>query len=150
MTAGEILALAGSALGGGGIVAVVRPFLDYLKTKRGQTDEVAMELVEKLQARIERLEEAASTERQLCDAKLAVLRHELRNIEGSFDSLMLAIEVAPEKAAEVVAKIKEQRARHATPTIEETQLERGEIRQTAQVRISAERVLSGEQKPPAR
>jgi hypothetical protein len=99
----------GAALGGGGIGAGLRPVLGYWKGRRRQTDKMAMELVETLQARIERLEEAQAAERQLCDAKLSVLRHELRNVQGNFDALLLAIEVAPEKAAEVVAKVKAQR-----------------------------------------
>ena len=102
--------LCGAALGGGGIGAGVRPILDYLRNRRAQADEVAMGLVEKLQTRIERLESAQVAERQLCDAKLSVLRHELKNVQGNFDALLLAIEVAPEKAAEVVAKIKSRRA----------------------------------------
>jgi hypothetical protein len=101
--------LCGAALGGGGIGAGIRPILDYWKSRRRQTDEVAMGLVEKLQARIERLEEAQAAERQLCDAKLSVLRHELRNVKGNFDALLLAIEIAPEKAAEVVARVKARR-----------------------------------------
>jgi hypothetical protein len=101
--------LCGAALGGGGIGAGIRPILDYWKGRRRQTDEVAMGLVEKLQSRIERLEDAQAAERQLCDAKLSVLRHELRNVQSNFDALLLAIEVAPEKAAEVVAKLKAQR-----------------------------------------
>jgi hypothetical protein len=101
--------LFGAALGGGGIGAGVRPILDYWKSRRHQTDEVAMGLVEKLQARIERLEEAQEAERQLCDAKLSLLRHELKNVQGNFDALLLAIEVAPEKAAEVVARVKARR-----------------------------------------
>ena len=101
--------LCGAALGGGGIGAGMRSILDYWKGRRSQTDKVAMGLVEKLQARIDRLEEAQAAERQLCDAKLSVLRHELRNVQGNFDALLLAIEVAPEKAAEVVAKVKARR-----------------------------------------
>ena len=101
--------LCGAALGGGGIGAGLRPVLDYWKGRRRQTDEVAMGLVEKLQARIERLEEAQDAERQLCDAKLSVLRRELRNVQGNFDALLLAIEIAPEKAAEVVARVKARR-----------------------------------------
>lgn len=101
--------LFGAAMGGGGIGAGVRPILDYWKGRRRQTDEVAMGLVEKLQARIERLEEAQIAERQLCDARLTVLRHELRNVQGNFEALLLAIEVAPERAAEVVAKVKARR-----------------------------------------
>jgi hypothetical protein len=55
-------------------------------------------------------------ERKLCDAKLAAsdakvdsLQHQLRLVEGMIDSLLLAIEVAPDKAAEVVAKVKDRR-----------------------------------------
>ncbi len=102
--------LCGAALGGGGIGAGLRPVLDHLRGQRRQTDEVAMGLVEKLQARIERLEESSAAERQLCDAKLSALRHELRNVQGNFDALLLAIEVAPERAAEVIAKVKARRA----------------------------------------
>lgn len=98
-----------AALGGSGIGAGMRPILDYWRVSRAQTDDVALVLVEKLQARIQRLEEGQAAERQLCDAKLAVLRHELKNVEGNFDALLLAIEVAPEKAAEVVARIKARR-----------------------------------------
>jgi len=101
--------LCGAALGGGGLGAGVRPVLDYWKGRRRQTDEVAMGLVEKLQTRIERLETSSEAERELCDAKLALLRHELYNVQGNFDALLLAIEVAPEKAAEVVAKVKTRR-----------------------------------------
>ncbi|HWI85702.1 MAG TPA: hypothetical protein VNT42_05180 [Sphingomonas sp.] len=104
------LSVAGAALGGGGIGAGVRPILDYWKSRRQQTDAVAMGLVEKLQARIERLEESSAAERALCDARLSALRHELRNVQGNFDALLLAIEIAPEKAAEVVARIKGRRA----------------------------------------
>ena len=103
-------ALCGAAMGGGGIGAGLRPILDYMRGRRRQTDEVAMGLVEKLQARIERLEESSAAERQLCDAKLSVVRHELKNVQSNFDALLLAIEIAPEKAAEVVAKIKARRS----------------------------------------
>jgi|SRR6187402_124559 len=98
-------ALCGAAMGGGGVGAGLRPVLDYLRGRRRQTDEVAMGLVGRLQARIERLEENQVAERALCDANLSVLRHELKNVQGNFDALLLAIEVAPEKAAEVVAKV---------------------------------------------
>lgn len=141
MNAAEILALVASAFGGGGLVALVRPFLDYLKAKRGQTDEVAMKLVETLQTRIEKLEQAAAAERQLCDAKLSILQEQLKNVEGNFDSLLLAIEVAPEKAGEVVAKVKARRDRRAEETISALQDERGELRQNMQVRASADRVF---------
>jgi len=130
-----------AAAGGGGATTLVRPLLDHFRNKRRQTDEVAMELVAKLQTRIERLEEAQEHERELCDAKLASLRHELRNVEGNFDALLLAIEVAPEKAAEVVAKIKARR------TVSEAHIQRrGEARQTVQIEESAKNVRADKAK----
>lgn len=98
-----------TGIGGGGLGAGIRPLLDFYRTKRQQSDEVAINLVEKLQARVEGLERDAEQERQSCDAKLSVLRHELRNVQNNFDALLLAIEVAPEKASEVVAKINARR-----------------------------------------
>lgn len=111
MSVADAISLGGAALGGGGLGAGVRPFLDYLKAKRGQTDEVAMGLVGRLQARIENLEAYSSRERELCDAKLELLRGELKVVQSDFDGLLLAIEVAPEKAAEVVAKVQQRRKR---------------------------------------
>jgi hypothetical protein len=94
---------------------------------REQKDEVALDLVEQLtkrvgevetraEERVRAVEDAAAMERKLCDAKLAAsdakvdsLQHQLRLVEGMIDSLLLAIEVAPDKAAEVVAKVKDRR-----------------------------------------
>ena len=70
-----------------------------------------MGLVDKLQGRIDHLEKSVDRERELCDTKLEVLRLELKHVQNNFESLLLAIEVAPEKAAEVVAKIKARRAK---------------------------------------
>lgn len=44
--------------------------------------------------RIEKLETAASHEREVCDAKLSSLRHELRNVAANFDGVLLAIKYA--------------------------------------------------------
>lgn len=57
---------------------------------------------------------------------------------SDFDALLLAIEIAPEKAAEVVAKIKARRV-----SVEQTE-RRGEARQTVQIVKSAAHIL-GEQ-----
>lgn len=103
------LSFGGAAIGGGGIGAGLRPLLEYRKNRRRQTDEVAMALVERLQTRVERLEESSAAERVWYEARLTTLRHELKNVQGNFDALLLAIEIAPEKAAEVVAKIKARR-----------------------------------------
>lgn len=121
-------------------------WLDYKTKKQGQTDQVSISLVIELRARITEVEQNAakriddvekssSQERELCDAKLSGLQHQLNTVTNSFDSLMLAIEIAPEKAAEVVAKIKARRSIDADP---------GERRQQAQKSLSEARVLRDE------
>jgi hypothetical protein len=97
-------------LGGGGLIVKL---LDHRRAARKQTDEVALALVAKLEARVQSLEAEARKERKECDDRLSALRHELRNFETAFDALILALKHAPEKAQEIVADIQAQRM--ATP-----------------------------------
>lgn len=101
------IATAGAGLGIGGLV---KTWLDHKRAVRRASDEVAMALVEQLTARVESVEASAAQERALCDANLAVLRHRVNNLSGSFDGLLLFIEMAPERAREFAARIKEKRA----------------------------------------
>lgn len=130
-----------AAVGGGGIGAGMRPLLEYWKGQRKQTDEVAMGLVAKLQARIEGLEKAQAHERDLCDAKLEVLRLEVQTYGGDLDALLLAIAVAPEKAAEIVAEVKERRSSRAAGDVASLREVRGNMRQNQQVALSELREL---------
>ena len=98
---------AGAGLGAGGLV---KTWLDHKRAARRATDEVAMTLVGRLTQRMESVEANAAQERALCDANLAVLRHRVNNLSGSFDGLLLLIEAAPERAGEFVTRIKERRA----------------------------------------
>jgi hypothetical protein len=77
---------------------------------RRDGDAMAMNLVEQLTRRVETVEASAAQERVLCDANLAVLRHRVNNLSGSFDGLLLLIEADPARAREFVAHIKERRA----------------------------------------
>jgi hypothetical protein len=113
-----------TGLGGGGLFVKL---LEHKRAKRAQTDQVALDMVTKLQARIDTVErnaaertkaveESAAAERRICDAKLEAMEHrmesavaQLRASEAMVDSLILAIELAPEKAAEAVAKVRERR-----------------------------------------
>ena len=100
-----VTASAGMGLGG-----LLKTLLDHRRACRLQTDEVAMSLVQQLTRRVETVEAGAAQERAICDANLAVLRHRVNNLSGSFGSLLLMIEMAPERAREFAARIKEQRA----------------------------------------
>lgn len=101
------VATASAGLGAGGLL---KTLLDHKRAVRRATDEIAMNLVQQLTHRIESIEASASQERALCDANLAVLRHRVNNLSGSFDGLLLLIEMAPERAREFVTQIKEKRA----------------------------------------
>lgn len=100
------LATAGAGLGAGGIV---KTWLDHKRERRRQTDKVALALVDQLTRRVETVEASAAQERVLCDARLSLLRERVCGLSGSFDQLLLTIELAPERARELAARIKEQR-----------------------------------------
>jgi hypothetical protein len=92
-----------------GLGGMLRTMLDYRSRARKQTDDMATTMVKQLSDRVKAVEQASSQERALCDAQLSVLRHRMNNLAGSFDGLLLLIEMAPEKAPEFVVRIKEQR-----------------------------------------
>jgi len=58
-----------------GLGGMLKSWLDYRRSMRKQSDEVAMNLVTQLTKRIETVEASAAQERALCDANLSVLRH---------------------------------------------------------------------------
>lgn len=106
----------------------------HKRATRKQTDDVSLAVVKDLRQvvelqseQIKALNKGAEDERRVCEARIDKLEetrradqadarrredglaHKLHNVEMNFDSLLLAIEVAPEKAAEVVTKIKGRR-----------------------------------------
>ncbi len=91
-------------------------WMEHLRAKRAQSDNVALSLVEDLRKELASVRAEQVSERDLCAARIgeanakidreAAHRHAL---ESMVDSLMLAIELAPDKAAEAVAKVKERR-----------------------------------------
>lgn len=99
-----------TAAGGLGMGGLLKTWLDYRRAARRQTDEVAMHLVQQLNARIGTVEAGAAQERAICDAQLSLLRDRVNNLSGSFASLLLTIELAPDRAREFAARIKEQGA----------------------------------------
>lgn len=108
----SIIAVLGTLITGGGLGVGFKAWLQHRRGMRKDSDDVAMSLVATLKARVEALEAESKRERELCDARIAVLRHRLNNLSSDFDALLLLIEMSPERAREFVARIKEQRARH--------------------------------------
>lgn len=98
--------------------------------KREQTDEVALSLVEELRGEMAAIRAEQAREREVCDAKLeaadnkmAVLRHELRNVEASFDGLLLALKYAPpDRAPEIIADVMAMRQGKQAPPVQKVEL----------------------------
>ena len=112
-------------IGAGGLGAALKPTYDFLLRKRVQidtnaarTDAIAMELVRTLQKRIEALEHAGEAERVACaqqiehqrelsEAKLEQLRHEVAHYRSENQMLLMVIEMAPEKSAAIIARLRQ-------------------------------------------
>lgn len=76
-----------------------------------QAHQAEVQLRNDLMRRVRRLESGIERERTIHKAEIQMDRHRLNNITGCFDALLLLIEMAPEKAAESVRRIKEMRSR---------------------------------------
>jgi hypothetical protein len=74
---------------------------------------------EALTGRIEKVEKILNRERIRHNAERALDRHRLNNITACFDATLILLEMNPERAAEVVAKIKEMRAAQMVAEAEE-------------------------------
>lgn len=77
---------------------------------RKQSSEAEANLRDDLIKRIEKLEQMLDRERLRHNAERALDRHRLNNITQCFDAMLMLIETTPEKASEIVTKIKEMRA----------------------------------------
>jgi hypothetical protein len=74
---------------------------------------------EGLLKRVERLERTLERERIRHNAERSIDRHRLNNITQCFDAMLLLIETNPEKASEIVVKIKDMRAAQMKAEAEE-------------------------------
>lgn len=66
--------------------------------------------VEKLERDLQRKDQEGEQLRRLHNAERAVDRHRINNLQQCFDAMLMMIDAAPEKAAEIVTKIREMRA----------------------------------------
>jgi len=114
-------------VGAGGLGASLKPTFDFILRRRERSDTVALELVQRLQARIDGLELAGAAERLSCaqqvehqrelyEAKLSQLRHELANYRTENQMLLMVLELAPEKSALILARMRQERVAIAGST----------------------------------
>lgn len=86
-----IATIGGSVLGGG-------LFGHWFKHKKDITDA--------LMIRVNYLEELSKQERDTCSAKIDALSIRLRTTNANLAAIMLSLEMAPEKAAEIVRRMR--------------------------------------------
>jgi hypothetical protein len=107
-------------VGAGGLGAALKPTFDFVLRRRERSDSVAMDLVQRLQARIDALELAGAAERVACaqqvehqrelyEAKLSQLRQELVTYRSENQMLLMVLELAPEKSALILARMRQDR-----------------------------------------
>lgn len=94
-------------LGSGGIGYLLKVVLGHRRSVRKQTDDMASNVVGVYAGRLAFVERHAV----ICDAELAHSRHKVNNLGGTFDSMLMMLEVSPEKMPEIIARTKEKRAR---------------------------------------
>lgn len=99
------VALIVAALGSIGLGGMLKTWLDHKYKSRKATDDMATAIVDHMTRRLSSVERHG----RICEANLGVLRHRLNNLSGCFDATLLLIEMAPEKSADLVQKIKELR-----------------------------------------
>src|SRR4051812_36637739 len=76
---------------------------------RKQSHDSEKEFRDGLIKRVEKLERTLEVERKMHQAERALDRHRLNNVTQCLDALLLMLEAAPDKAAEIVARIKTMR-----------------------------------------
>lgn len=94
---------------------LVRQIVPWQKQK----DDAEAHLRNDLLRRVEKLERTLDRERLRHNAERALDRHRLNNVTQCFDAMLLLIEMNPDKASEVVQKIKDMRATQMLAEAEE-------------------------------
>jgi len=96
--------------------AVARQVVPYKK----QANDAEGKLRDALMERVSRLEQRLDKQQVRHDAEKRLLTHKLRNMTANFDSMLLMLEMNPDRGPEIVAKIKDQRARQMLAEAQES------------------------------
>jgi hypothetical protein len=102
------------------ILGVVGIFIRQIAPWKKQASEAEARLREALIQRVERLEVRLDRQQVRHDAEKRLLTHKLRNMTANFDSILLMLEMNPDRVPEIVVAIKEQRARQMVAEAKES------------------------------
>jgi hypothetical protein len=95
----------------GSFLALMAIIIRQIGPWRKQSIDAEQRLRDDLLRRVEKLERERDRTEARHNAERALDRHKLNNVTQCLDALLLLLEAAPEKAAEIVGKIKDMRAR---------------------------------------
>lgn len=104
-----LIAFLTTLIGGAGIGGMFKTWLDHKRGKRAQTDQVALTLVGQLKGRVEALEQALAREHARCEAQLGAQRHQINNLKGMLDALLLVWDMPPAKRNQHIEAIRARR-----------------------------------------
>lgn len=111
-------------LGGGILTLIIRQIGPWRK----QTTEAEQRLREELTTRVTKLEHRLERQQTRFEAERSLYRHTIANLNQCFDAVMLMLETAPERTAEVVAKVRTMReAQIAAESLEKSTIHAAEI-----------------------
>lgn len=109
MTTEQIIITALGVVTSGGLGMALKAWLDHRRFTAKDRGDHDLGLINTLLKKVDKLEENATRERDLCAAEQAHLRHCVAGNGSLVDAMLLAMSLAPDKAAQAVEKIERQR-----------------------------------------
>lgn len=91
-------------------LTLVGIFVRQIVPWRKQASDAEARLRDALILRVDRLEVRLDRQQRRHDAEKRLLTHKLRNMTANFDSMLMMLEMNPDRGPEIVAAIKKQRA----------------------------------------
>lgn len=92
------------------IIGVIGLVVRQVVPWRKQESDAEARLRDSLIERVQRLEDRLDRQQVRHDAEKRLLIHKLRNMTANFDSMLMMLEMNPDRGPEIVSKIKQQRA----------------------------------------
>jgi hypothetical protein len=92
-------------------IGVVGLLIRQISPWRKQASDAEARLRDSLIERVGRLETRLDRQQVRHDAEKRLLTHKLRNMTANFDSMLMMLEMNPDRGPEIVTAIKEQRAK---------------------------------------
>jgi len=113
---------------GAGMLGVLTLIIRQIGPWRKQRDEAEEKLREALSKRVSKLEKQLERQQARHEAERSLDRHKINNLTQCLDAVLMILDAAPEKTAEVVGKVKEMRETQiAAEAIEKAAIHAAEI-----------------------